>query len=123
MNHECGIKICDFGLARSIQDHEKFISEQLHIIEEETDTENKKKNILLQSMNTFKMSKKLTRNVTARYYRSPEILLGQTDYTHTSDIWSVGCVLAELLAFSKGKKEGEDILPLFVTLEVPDLTH
>jgi len=30
------------------------------------------------------------------YYRAPEILLGM-DYDHKSDMWSLGCIFAELL--------------------------
>ncbi|VUZ42825.1 unnamed protein product, partial [Hymenolepis diminuta] len=29
-------------------------------------------------------------------YGSPEILLGSTDYDESSDMWSVGCIMAEL---------------------------
>ncbi|KAJ0433783.1 putative protein kinase CMGC-GSK family [Helianthus annuus] len=32
-----------------------------------------------------------------RQYRAPELLFGATEYTTAIDIWSVGCVLAELL--------------------------
>ena len=31
-------------------------------------------------------------------YRAPELLLGKKDYDKSIDMWSVGCVLAELLA-------------------------
>ncbi|EAY20117.1 CMGC family protein kinase [Trichomonas vaginalis G3] len=30
-------------------------------------------------------------------YRAPEIVLGQSDYSYPSDIWSAGCIFAELL--------------------------
>lgn len=39
----------------------------------------------------------LTPNVTTLWYRSPEILLGATTYTPAVDVWSVGCVFAELV--------------------------
>ena len=32
-----------------------------------------------------------------RYYRAPELIFGATDYTTAIDVWSVGCVMAELL--------------------------
>ncbi|MEW5299474.1 MAG: hypothetical protein WDW36_002489 [Sanguina aurantia] len=35
--------------------------------------------------------------ICSRYYRAPELIFGATDYTTAIDIWSVGCVLAELL--------------------------
>ncbi|KAH9790764.1 Shaggy-related protein kinase epsilon [Citrus sinensis] len=35
--------------------------------------------------------------ICSRYYRAPELIFGATEYTTAVDIWSVGCVLAELL--------------------------
>ncbi|MCD9641168.1 hypothetical protein HAX54_027114, partial [Datura stramonium] len=35
--------------------------------------------------------------ICSRYYRAPELIFGATEYTNAIDIWSVGCVLAELL--------------------------
>jgi serine/threonine protein kinase len=35
--------------------------------------------------------------VCSRYYRAPEIILGSTTYTTSVDIWSAGCVFAEML--------------------------
>ncbi len=32
-----------------------------------------------------------------RYYRAPELIFGATDYSPAIDVWSVGCVMAELL--------------------------
>ncbi|XP_064650492.1 glycogen synthase kinase-3 beta-like isoform X2 [Lineus longissimus] len=35
--------------------------------------------------------------ICSRYYRAPELIFGATDYTSQIDVWSAGCVLAELL--------------------------
>lgn len=35
--------------------------------------------------------------ICSRYYRAPELIFGATDYTCQIDVWSAGCVLAELL--------------------------
>ncbi|KAM0903426.1 hypothetical protein ACQ4PT_018648 [Festuca glaucescens] len=35
--------------------------------------------------------------ICSRYYRAPELIFGATEYTTSIDIWSGGCVLAELL--------------------------
>ncbi|KAL1535009.1 DASH complex subunit ask1 [Salvia divinorum] len=35
--------------------------------------------------------------ICSRYYRAPELIFGATEYTTSIDIWSAGCVLAELL--------------------------
>lgn len=39
----------------------------------------------------------LTSRVVTLWYRPPELLLGSTDYGASVDIWSVGCLLPELL--------------------------
>lgn len=35
--------------------------------------------------------------ICSRYYRAPELIFGATDYTPAIDVWSSGCVVAELL--------------------------
>ena len=39
----------------------------------------------------------LTEYVVTRWYRAPEIMLSCQQYSKAVDIWSVGCILAELL--------------------------
>lgn len=46
----------------------------------------------------------LTSRVVTLWYRSPELLLGATAYGVAVDLWSSGCILAELLA-------GKPIMP------------
>ena len=40
----------------------------------------------------------MTHEVVTQYYRAPELLMGARRYTGAVDIWSVGCIFAELLA-------------------------
>lgn len=47
--------------------------------------------------------------ICSRYYRAPELIFGATEYTTAIDIWSAGCVLAELLL-------GQVLVELFVYL-------
>lgn len=35
--------------------------------------------------------------ICSRYYRAPELIFGATEYTTAIDMWSTGCVMAELL--------------------------
>lgn len=42
-------------------------------------------------------SSALTAYVTTRWYRAPEIMLSWTEYTSAVDVWSVGCILCEML--------------------------
>lgn len=38
----------------------------------------------------------LTDYVTTRWYRAPEVLLGCENYSPAVDIWSTGCIFAEI---------------------------
>lgn len=67
INSDCHIKLADFGLARSVAS----AGDDTNI--------------------------KLTDYVATRWYRAPEILLGSTKYSKAVDMWSVGCILGELI--------------------------
>lgn len=69
------VKICDFGLARK---HSRSLSSQ----EGEED------------------SVAMTPHVVTLWYRSPELLLESTSYGFPVDLWSSGCIFAELLTRS-----------------------
>lgn len=43
----------------------------------------------------------LTQHVVTRWYRAPEVILLQDVYTAAIDIWSVGCIFAELLSMMR----------------------
>lgn len=70
LNSDCHVKLCDFGLARSVA---------------ELGEDNAKDAAVL------------TDYVATRWYRAPEILLGSTRYTKGVDMWSIGCILGEML--------------------------
>ena len=42
-------------------------------------------------------SKQSVSYITTRYYRAPELMFGSREYTTAIDIWSAGCVIAELI--------------------------
>ncbi|XP_039265837.2 extracellular signal-regulated kinase 2-like [Styela clava] len=69
LDSDCFVKICDFGLARS----------------------------LTQLKQEEQGNPALTEYVATRWYRAPEILLASPRYTKGVDMWSVGCILGELL--------------------------
>ena len=39
----------------------------------------------------------LTDYVATRWYRAPEILLGSKSYSYGIDLWSVGCLMGEMI--------------------------
>jgi mitogen-activated protein kinase 15 len=69
LNSECLLKVADFGLAR-LMDAPKEDGSKTQV---------------------------LTDYVATRWYRAPEILLGSNNYTKAVDMWSIGCILGELL--------------------------
>lgn len=83
VNSNCDLKVCDFGLARGVYDSEQMKdSSKCHL---------------------------LTEYVVTRWYRAPEIMLACHEYDKPVDIWSTGCILAELLA-RKPFFPGEDYI-------------
>eukprot|EP01062_Namystynia_karyoxenos_P049612 TRINITY_DN3802_c1_g3_i2.p1 TRINITY_DN3802_c1_g3~~TRINITY_DN3802_c1_g3_i2.p1 ORF type:complete len:487 (+),score=195.63 TRINITY_DN3802_c1_g3_i2:68-1462(+) len=73
LNEDCQLKICDFGLARPIP---------RKTAEEHKQEEQK--------------SRFMTEYVVTRWYRAPEILMQEKYYTAAIDVWSVGCIMAEM---------------------------
>ena len=39
----------------------------------------------------------MTQYVATRWYRAPELMLSMVEYTTSIDVWSVGCIFAEML--------------------------
>lgn len=65
----------------------------------------------------------LTQLVVTLWYRSPELLLGTATYTSSVDIWSLGCVFAELLTSTPlfpGKNEVDQLSQIFTLLGTPN---
>ena len=66
-----------------------------------------------------------TNRVITLWYRPPELLLGATMYGPAIDMWSAGCIFAELLLrkpILPGKNEFEQIDLIFKLLGTPDET-
>ena len=67
VNANCDLKIADFGLARAL------------------------------ARSSTESNAGMTEYVVTRWYRAPELLLSCAEYSPAIDVWSVGCILAELL--------------------------
>ena len=97
-NKNCDLKICDLGLGRA----EVYDWEEMELLDKQNKLvkKNKKKK---KSEDKDKKGKdkddepELTEYVITRWYRAPEVILCPSHYSKAVDIWSVGCIFAELL--------------------------
>lgn len=85
------IKICDLGFARF----------------DPSDDEGQ----------TGEMSVEMTQYISTRWYRAPELLLRHKTYTKSVDIWSVGCILIEILSGTPAFPGNNDVGVLGMILE------
>ncbi|KAG0171262.1 Mitogen-activated protein kinase [Apophysomyces sp. BC1034] len=93
VNADCELKICDFGLARGYSDNPE-------------------------SNAGF-----MTEYVATRWYRAPEIMLSFQNYTKAIDMWSVGCIFAEMLGgkpLFKGRDYVDQLNQILGILGTPD---
>ena len=83
VNSNCDLKICDFGLAKA--DLPIFRTRSIE----------------------------MTEYIVTRWYRAPEVLLQRSrNYTKAIDMWSVGCIFAEML-LGEPLFPGEEMLDQF----------
>ncbi|EPY27973.1 hypothetical protein STCU_01622 [Strigomonas culicis] len=72
---------------------------------------------------TFEMSlQTYTHEVMTLWYRSPEIILGERHYTPAADVWSVGCIVAEMvLGYSlfRGENSRDQLDKVFYVVGTP----
>merc|ERR1719424_761155 len=64
----------------------------------------------------------LTEYVVTRFYRAPEVVLTATRYTYAVDMWSVGCIMGEMLSgepLFKGKDSLDQIRKIVSVLGMP----
>ncbi|ETV96606.1 CMGC/CDK/CRK7 protein kinase, variant 2 [Aphanomyces invadans] len=67
-------------------------------------------------------SGRYTNKVVTLWYRPPELLMGSTSYDYSIDMWSVGCIFAELLlgrAPLQGRNELEQLQCIYGLVGVP----
>ncbi|XP_078038239.1 cyclin-dependent kinase 2 [Augochlora pura] len=64
-----------------------------------------------------------THEIITLWYRAPEILLGTKLYSNAVDVWSLGCIFAEMAtrrALFPGDSEIDQLFRIFRTLGTPD---
>ncbi|MCH9756294.1 MAG: protein kinase [Gammaproteobacteria bacterium] len=108
VNSNCDLSICDFGLGRATQ--------AMVMAEAEQTT----------SSSPPPLYRRLTHYVVTRWYRPPELIVGNSNAGEApADMWSVGCILAELLLrrpLFEGAEDNISLMKLiFATLGTPML--
>lgn len=58
-----------------------------------------------------KTQQNLTAHVSTRWYRAPELILLERKYNSAIDMWSVGCILGELLTMRTEFTKREPLFP------------
>ncbi|GLE10201.1 hypothetical protein PINS_up022226 [Pythium insidiosum] len=99
----CDLKVCDLGLARYV---DYSLAKRLGAKDEKF--------------------VELTEYVVTRWYRAPEILLDGCRYDKPSDMWSAGCILAELLGrkpLFPGTSTTNQLNKIFNVLGSPDVVY
>lgn len=95
----------------------------------------KPQNLLISEENVLKLAdfglardymipvKNYTSDVVTLYYRPPDVLLGSKDYFETIDIWSIGCIFAEMIIgepLMKGNNEKDQLTQIFKIFGTPN---
>ena len=83
VTEKCEIRICDFGLSREIKN-------KLPRTRSEAATD-------AATGAAPALPTQLTKHVVTRWYRAPELMLLASEYSGAIDVWSMGCIFAELL--------------------------
>ncbi|KAH7914855.1 kinase-like protein [Hygrophoropsis aurantiaca] len=93
VNSDCELKICDFGLSRGF------------------------------GPSSDEQVGNLTEYVATRWYRAPEIMLAFRGYDTAIDVWSIGCIFAELLQgrpIFKGRDYVDQLNKILEVLGTPE---
>lgn len=53
----------------------------------------------------------LTAHVSTRWYRAPELIILERKYSNAIDIWSVGCILGELMTMMEDFSARKPLFP------------
>lgn len=108
IDSNCQVRICDFGLSRTCPEAVQKESMRLSQLRFQSKIDRCSDEIKRASRETqFKKKaanfvpevkdREMSRSIQSRWYRAPEIILTERYYDQAIDMWSIGCVLYELL--------------------------
>ena len=106
VSKEGAVKLCDFGFARSMGNstaEAPAAAQEATTNLPSTTTTGGSSNAMfntagvgIQNGGLGTAGNKFTEYVATRWYRAPELLVGDVDYGKGVDVWAVGCILAEI---------------------------
>nr|CCA16136.1 mitogenactivated protein kinase putative [Albugo laibachii Nc14]CCA25097.1 mitogenactivated protein kinase putative [Albugo laibachii Nc14] len=118
LNEDCTLMICDFGLARVVdvtrsrEERTKHLHSPIDYLTNRSSIPSSDTSACIHQQPPT-VRRQLTKHVVTRWYRAPELILLQ-DYSFAVDMWSVGCIFAELLSMqAESCPRYQDRAPLF----------
>lgn len=98
VDKSCNVRICDFGLARNVNNtdpvrniiHQRQVREKREI----------QRHIEQEKSKLSKTKRDLSNHVCTRLYRPPEVILLEKQYDQSVDMWAAGCILTEMVMMS-----------------------
>uniref|UniRef100_M4BKV8 Mitogen-activated protein kinase n=1 Tax=Hyaloperonospora arabidopsidis (strain Emoy2) TaxID=559515 RepID=M4BKV8_HYAAE len=127
LNEDCTLMICDFGLSRVMESDLSMEELSKHLYspkDSKSPTTSDGGTTSAPSPGSAsstpsssgefpKMRRQLTKHVVTRWYRAPELILLQ-EYDFSVDMWSIGCIFAELLSMQvESCPRYQERVPLF----------
>lgn len=120
VNEDCAVKICDFGIARAVGKRSSPLSPEEHLPPGDNGSPvSSPASVLSPASVVSPASAKrhaqrvMTPHVVTRHYRAPELILLQGRYTEAIDMWSAGCIYAEMTQLLAGARANSRRGPLF----------
>lgn len=103
IDSKCVPVICDFGLARTCLRQGKSSEFDKSLKTTQSGRKSIAERLEASREKRSQAKRQLSNHVVSRWYRSPELILLEKQYDQAVDMWSVGCILAELLSCLQNK--------------------
>lgn len=127
IDEDCSVKICDFGLSRTMPEGLCTLFSRSPDPDDDSGDVQRVQSLPLEYMcldnspipilvraKTDRIRREMSSHVVTRWYRAPEIILLNKSYTNAIDVWSVGCIISELCCMQiENAPTFTERLPLF----------
>lgn len=148
LNSDCAVKLADFGLSRAVREKANTAGKPtpsskyfksgsikskipvkyfMQTTKEGEQNQNSplntqpKQKHFISDEDPEELEECLTDYIATRWYRAPEIILGSNCYSYSADMWSIGCIYAEMVLgcpLFDGKSTFHQVELIFTGLKV-----